>query len=93
MTALRKLGTTTLEDNISQESLHLVKEVSLHQLTPFDPGHLIKNAVSNIIRSLIFGTRYEYSDEQFKTLLHVMDSYVQHIGNAKFLFLGHTPSC
>ncbi|XP_041470886.1 cytochrome P450 2U1-like [Lytechinus variegatus] len=38
----------------------------------FDPHHIIKNAVSNIICSLCFGQTYEYSDPEFKHILTVV---------------------
>jgi len=39
---------------------------------PFDPQHLVTNAVANIISGLVFGHRFEYDDHQF----HLMQKYV-----------------
>lgn len=38
---------------------------------PFDPQYTIGNAVGNIICSLVFGHRYEYSDESFRRILEL----------------------
>lgn len=36
---------------------------------PFDPQILLNNAVSNVICVLVFGNRFEYSDNEFHSLL------------------------
>uniref|UniRef100_A0A4W4FUV1 Uncharacterized protein n=1 Tax=Electrophorus electricus TaxID=8005 RepID=A0A4W4FUV1_ELEEL len=39
---------------------------------PFDAHYLINNAVSNIICSLVFGKRFEYTDKRFLNMLNLM---------------------
>ncbi len=36
---------------------------------PFDPRILLNNSVSNVICVLVFGNRFEYSDNNFQSLL------------------------
>lgn len=36
---------------------------------PFNPYLIINNGVSNIICSVVFGHRFEYTDEKFKKLM------------------------
>lgn len=45
--------------------------------SPFDPDGLVTNAVANIICSLVFGRRFEYSDQSFKMILLYFDDVVQ----------------
>ena len=40
---------------------------------PFDPRLPVSNAFSNIICSLVFGRRYQYSDPHFRMLLDMLD--------------------
>ena len=40
---------------------------------PFNPHLIINNAVSNIICSLVFGHRFEYSDEKFTKMMKCFD--------------------
>ncbi|KAH0618557.1 hypothetical protein JD844_017889 [Phrynosoma platyrhinos] len=44
---------------------------------PFDPHHLINNAVSNVICSITFGNRFDYHNSQFQKLLHLLDELGQ----------------
>ncbi|NWX91153.1 CP2J2 protein, partial [Nothoprocta ornata] len=43
---------------------------------PFDPHFKINNAVSNVICSVSFGDRFEYHNERFQELLHLLDKAV-----------------
>lgn len=38
---------------------------------PFDPQYTISNAVGNIICSVVFGHRFEYSDQSFRKILEL----------------------
>ncbi|MGH0152509.1 UNVERIFIED_CONTAM: hypothetical protein FKN15_022322 [Acipenser sinensis] len=40
---------------------------------PFDPHFTINNAISNIICSIVFGDRFEYSDGRFQEMLRLFD--------------------
>lgn len=44
---------------------------------PFNPHLIVNNAVSNIICSLVFGHRFEYSDEKFVKLMKLFDKGLQ----------------
>uniref|UniRef100_A0A4W3HA66 Cytochrome P450, family 2, subfamily U, polypeptide 1 n=1 Tax=Callorhinchus milii TaxID=7868 RepID=A0A4W3HA66_CALMI len=66
------LGKLDLEPHIIKE-LHFVKsEISNASGAAFCPSHVINNAVSNIICSMCFGKRFNYDDEEFKTLLRLI---------------------
>uniref|UniRef100_A0A672QPE5 Cytochrome P450 2J3-like n=1 Tax=Sinocyclocheilus grahami TaxID=75366 RepID=A0A672QPE5_SINGR len=63
------LGKKSLEPSITLECCFLNEAISHEQGRPFDPRLLLNNAVSNVICVLVFGNRFEYSDNDFQTLL------------------------
>ncbi|XP_044289827.1 cytochrome P450 2J1-like [Varanus komodoensis] len=68
------LGKRSLEERIQEESRYLTDAIEEQKGQPFDPHFQINNAVSNIICSIIFGDRFEYSDNKFQKLLHLIDN-------------------
>lgn len=44
-----------------------------HPGKPFNPHFIVNNAVSNIISTLVFGHRFEYSDEKFLNMMKLID--------------------
>ncbi|XP_064003034.1 cytochrome P450 2J2-like isoform X2 [Pogoniulus pusillus] len=71
------LGKRSLEERIQEECQCLVDAFAEEQGNPFNPHFQLTNAVSNIICSIIFGNRFEYHDEEFQTLLHLMEDTVR----------------
>ena len=71
LTALRNfgMGKRSLENKINEESRYLASSFAQLDGKPFDPQHLIQNAVANIICSISLGSRYDYDDPDFKGLL------------------------
>ncbi|XP_064372483.1 cytochrome P450 2J4-like [Dromaius novaehollandiae] len=67
------LGKRSLEERIQEESRYLVDAIGEEQGHPFDPHFKVNNAVSNIICSVTFGNRFEYSNEHFQKLLQLLD--------------------
>ncbi|XP_072028886.1 cytochrome P450 2J4-like [Amphiura filiformis] len=83
------VGKRSFEDQIATETEYLMKEITLTQGKPFDPTHILSNAVSNIICSVVFGKRFEYNDPEFKHLLHSFEEIMNH--NVFNLFLALAP--
>uniref|UniRef100_A0A8C4THL4 Uncharacterized protein n=1 Tax=Erpetoichthys calabaricus TaxID=27687 RepID=A0A8C4THL4_ERPCA len=68
LTTLRNFGVgkSSLEFRITEEFKHFQQAIQEEQGRPFDPHFLMNNAVSNIICSIVFGRRFEYSDQRFQ---------------------------
>lgn len=49
----------------------------------FNPHYILNNAVGNIISSVVFGHRFEYSDENFQKLLRLDNEVVILSGTAR----------
>ena len=61
------VGTKSFEEKIVLESQALIKELTDNfKDTVFDPEHIIVNAVSNIICAVVFGQRFNYTDDKFR---------------------------
>ncbi|KPP75387.1 cytochrome P450 2J6-like, partial [Scleropages formosus] len=74
LTTLRNfgLGKKTLESVIVEENRFLQEELEREKGQPLDPHMLLTSAVSNIICHLVFGHRFDYSDDKFQTLLKLL---------------------
>ncbi|XP_022095821.1 cytochrome P450 2J6-like [Acanthaster planci] len=97
LTVLRSFGVgkTSFEEKIGEEAEALMKEMSAFNGKPFNPKPLLSNATSNVICSVIFGKRYDYSDEEFQRLLSLFGQNVRLAGaGGVFIFfpaLRHLP--
>ncbi|KAM8952635.1 cytochrome P450 2A6-like [Pelodytes ibericus] len=67
------MGKNTIEEKILEETDFLVQDFRGSKEMPIDPSKKIVNAVSNILCSIIFGNRFQYTDERFTHLLSVVD--------------------
>uniref|UniRef100_A0A665TKV0 Cytochrome P450 2J2-like n=1 Tax=Echeneis naucrates TaxID=173247 RepID=A0A665TKV0_ECHNA len=70
MAMLRTFGLarSSMERGICEECRHLLKHFFCPG-EPFDPVSLLNNAVANIICQIVFGKRFDYSDQNFQRML------------------------
>ncbi|XP_066468986.1 cytochrome P450 2C20-like [Tiliqua scincoides] len=59
------MGKRRMSDRVQEEALCLVEEIAARQGQPFDPRSIITSAVSNVICSVVFGSRFDYKDKVF----------------------------
>ncbi|XP_048350910.1 cytochrome P450 2F3-like [Sphaerodactylus townsendi] len=68
------MGKRSIEDRIKEEAQFLMEEFRKTQGKPFDPTFFLSCAGSNIISTLIFGSRFEYTDKKFLMLMDLINS-------------------
>ncbi|KAM5287571.1 cytochrome P450 2U1 [Hipposideros larvatus] len=66
------LGKLSLEPRIIKEFKYVKEEMQKHGEDPFNPFPIVNNAISNIICSMCFGQRFEYTNNEFKKMLNHM---------------------
>ncbi|XP_067086386.1 cytochrome P450 2J2-like [Osmerus mordax] len=87
------LGKKSLEERIVEEAHFLIEHLNKEggNENPVDPQQVFQNAVSNIICSIVFGDRFEYTDKHFNDLLDVIKSNLYLTGSAVGLIFNQIP--
>ena len=87
-------GKRSLQSRVKEEVEIFLQEVEKNVEQPFNPKHLLQISVSNIICSIVFGKRFEYTDQEF---IQAMDDLSEEVrlgaGSAinYFPYLKHLP--
>ncbi|XP_065807369.1 cytochrome P450 2J2 isoform X2 [Labrus bergylta] len=76
-------GQKSLENYIQVENNFLCEAFKEEQGKPFNPHFTLTNAVSNIISSVIFGHRFEYSNRSFRKVLELDNNAVLLAGSPR----------
>uniref|UniRef100_A0A087XVY6 Uncharacterized protein n=1 Tax=Poecilia formosa TaxID=48698 RepID=A0A087XVY6_POEFO len=63
------MGKRGAEEKILEECGHLIKVFESYKGKPFNTSRPTNNAASNIISSIVFGSRFEYDDPRFRDLV------------------------
>uniref|UniRef100_A0A8D1I0C2 unspecific monooxygenase n=1 Tax=Sus scrofa TaxID=9823 RepID=A0A8D1I0C2_PIG len=63
------MGKRSIEDRIQEEACCLVEELRKTNASPCDPTFILDCAPCNVICSIIFQNRFDYTDQDFLTLL------------------------
>ncbi|XP_029354340.1 vitamin D 25-hydroxylase [Echeneis naucrates] len=70
-------GQRLFERRISEECMFFVDAIDEHKGKPFNPKHLVTNAVSNITNLIIFGQRFTYDDRNFQHMIEIFSENVE----------------
>nr|XP_043895249.1 cytochrome P450 2J2-like [Solea senegalensis] len=76
-------GQRSLERYIEVESNFLCEAFKEEQGRPFNPHYTISTTVGNIIASVVFGHRFEYSDQTFRKVLELDNDAIVLAGSAQ----------
>ncbi|CAI5684570.1 cytochrome P450 2K1 [Oreochromis niloticus] len=77
------MGKRACEDKIIEECQYLIEVFKKFQGEAFDTTQPVNCAVSNIICSIVYGSRFEYNDPEFTSLVD---------GTSRMIRLGGSPS-
>ncbi|XP_034361598.1 cytochrome P450 2B9-like isoform X1 [Arvicanthis niloticus] len=66
------MGKRSVEERMKEEARCLVEELKTYQGAPLDPTFLFQCTTANIICSIVFGERFDYTDHQFLHLLELL---------------------
>ncbi|XP_060114386.1 cytochrome P450 2G1-like [Heteronotia binoei] len=80
LTVLRNfgMGKRSIEERIQEEAQYLMAEFRKTKGLPFDPIFFLSRTVSNVISSVVFGSRFDYEDKTFLSLLRLInESFIE----------------
>ncbi|XP_061539113.1 cytochrome P450 2J2-like isoform X1 [Phycodurus eques] len=85
-------GQRSLENYIKVECSFLCEAFKEEQGKPFNPHYTITNAVGNIISSVLFGHRFEYTDGNFRKFLELDNEAILLFGSLQTQLYNVFPS-
>ncbi|XP_072033786.1 cytochrome P450 2J4-like [Amphiura filiformis] len=82
MTTFRHFGVgkQSFEDKVAAESEILRQEIAKLRGVNSELHEFLNNATANVICSVVFGHRYDYNDDRFKSLMHLANRWNDAIG-------------
>ncbi|XP_041350185.1 cytochrome P450 2C23-like [Gigantopelta aegis] len=89
------MGKNLMEMKIKEEVVAVVDAIQTERGQVMDFKKLITVAVSNVVCSMVFGKRFEYTDEKFSKFIDALDDNFKSMGSTQlvslFPFLRHLP--
>ncbi|XP_032995431.1 cytochrome P450 2C16-like [Lacerta agilis] len=81
LTTLRDfgMGKKTMSKRVQEEAVCLVEAMATAKGQVFDLRKYLRIAVSNVISSVVFGSRFDYKDQVFLEKLHIMEDFVSYL--------------
>uniref|UniRef100_A0A3B5QNF5 Cytochrome P450 2K4-like n=1 Tax=Xiphophorus maculatus TaxID=8083 RepID=A0A3B5QNF5_XIPMA len=76
------MGKRVAEEKILEECGHLIQVFESYKGKPFNTSCPTNNATSNVISSIVFGSRFEYDDPQFRGLVSRITENIKISGSA-----------
>ncbi|NXM60062.1 CP2C5 protein, partial [Illadopsis cleaveri] len=70
------MGKSSMSQKVQEEAQHLVELLAKLKGNAFEPMTTFKHATANVICSVVFGSRYSYSDAAFLELLNVVSNFI-----------------
>nr|XP_046270090.1 cytochrome P450 2K1-like [Scatophagus argus] len=94
LTTLRDfgMGKRMAEEKILDECHHLIQMFEEHKGKPFNTTKSVNYATSNIISSIVYGSRFEYSDPLFQNLVRRANESIRITGSASIQLYNMFPS-
>lgn len=85
LTKLKTFGfdQNKMQTRILEEADYVVRELSRHSGTAFNPTELCQKASANISFSVLFGRRFEYDDQEIQTVLQKFSDAVRMLMKVK----------
>ncbi|XP_074552544.1 cytochrome P450 2K1-like isoform X2 [Halichoeres trimaculatus] len=74
------MGRKIAEEGILEECQHLIKVFEQYEGKPFDSSRHLNHATSNVISSIVYGSRFEYDDSRFKCMVKTANSIIRVVG-------------
>ncbi|XP_071752074.2 cytochrome P450 2K4-like isoform X2 [Centroberyx gerrardi] len=76
------MGKKASEEKITEESQYLIEVFKQKEGKAFNTAQPVNYAVSNIICSIVYGSRFEYDDSEFTTMVDQANKNTQLLGSA-----------
>ncbi|XP_037372511.1 cytochrome P450 2G1 [Talpa occidentalis] len=72
------MGKRSIEERIQEEAGFLLEALRNTKGAPIEPTFFLSRTVSNVISSVVFGSRFDYEDQQFLKLLRMInESFIE----------------